>query len=623
MMNLEIIISFLAAMVISSLLVPLVKKAGDKLNIIAIANKRTIHSGRIVRIGGYAIYLSFILCAYIFLKTDTQINAILISSFLVFMVGLYDDIHDITPKKKLIVEFIATSIIIFYGKTMLRGVNIPHLSVELCNLIAIAITYGWIIGITNAINLIDGLDGLCIGISSIVLVTISITSLHFGRTDIASLSMILAGSAIGVLFYNFNPASIFIGDSGALFIGFMISVISLLGFGYKSSAFFTLGAPIIVLAVPIMDTIMAILRRKLRKKKFSEADREHLHHQLMFNLNLGQKKSVLILYGATILFSMSSYLYLYDKRAAIVLFMTLMFIFEIFVEYTQMISRKYRPVLTLINLFLHSDKLPVLSESEDDTLENISKQISEDNTRQKEYFRRKAKVYERTKRIAKMKNQNKLRNQIILISILVIAIVAVGGGAFYINRQNEIKQQELEKQRQEALEDDGLHYRESAHPTDLLKEIYTELQAANDSGDQEKEATYVAAYFATDFFTWSNKTEREDIGGLSYIWPDSRQSFASYALKDYYANFTEYEAKYGQTNLPEVVSYVVNSFGPSEYKLESEGNQDKETYDISLDITYKENDAGMPTSSLKKSMVITVVRDTELYYVVGIDYQDA
>ena len=170
---------------------------------------------------------------------------------------------------------------------------------------------------------------------------------------------------------------------------------------------------------------------------------------------------MLILYGATILFSMSSYLYLYDKRAAIVLFMTLMFIFEIFVEYTQMISRKYRPVLTLINLFLHSDKLPVLSESEDDTLENISKQISEDNTRQKEYFRRKAKVYERTKRIAKMKNQNKLRNQIILISILVIAIVAVGGGAFYINRQNEIKQQELEKQRQEA--------ERAAHPGNLRR----------------------------------------------------------------------------------------------------------------------------------------------------------
>lgn len=619
-MKIEIILSFIVAMILSALLVPIVKIVGDKLNIIALQNERTIHNGRIVRIGGYAIYISFIICAYIFLKTDVQINSILFSSFLVFMIGLYDDIHDVSPKVKLFVEIIAASIIIFYGKIMLRGITIPYLPGDICEWISIGITYLWIIGITNAINLIDGLDGLSSGISTIVLVTLSLTSLHFGRTDIAALSLLLAGATVGFLFYNFNPASIFMGDNGALFLGFMISVISLLGFGYKSSAFFTLGAPIIVLAVPIMDTIMAILRRKLRKKKFSDADREHLHHQLMFNLNLGQKKSVLILYGATVLFSLSSYIYLFDKKAAIALFVLLVIAFELFVEYTQMISRRYRPLLTIINLFVHSDKLPVLSEPEPDvhTLKELSTQINKENKQQIDYYRRRARAYERTKRIMKKDSKSKLKLQILIVSILSVCVVFGVVAVMYLKNQGESNQPPVVQP-----VDDGLNYTLSTNATDKMKEIFEQLEAANQSGDQEKEMTYAAAYFATDFFTWSNKTKREDIGGLNYVWPDSRQDFASFALRDYYANFTDYANKYGISLLPEVENYVINGVSESEFRLESEEDKDKPCFDISIDITYKQVSGGMPTSSLKSSMVITVVKDTELYYVVGIDYKEA
>lgn len=619
-MKIEIILSFIVAMILSALLVPIVKIVGDKLNIIALQNERTIHNDRIVRIGGYAIYISFIICAYIFLKTDVQINSILFSSFLVFMIGLYDDIHDVSPKVKLLVEIIAASIIIFYGKIMLRGFTIPYLPGDICEWISIGITYLWIIGITNAINLIDGLDGLSSGISTIVLVTLSLTSLHFGRTDIAALSLLLAGATVGFLFYNFNPASIFMGDNGALFLGFMISVISLLGFGYKSSAFFTLGAPIIVLAVPIMDTIMAILRRKLRKKKFSDADREHLHHQLMFNLNLGQKKSVLILYGATVLFSLSSYIYLFDKKAAIALFVLLVIAFELFVEYTQMISRRYRPLLTIINLFVHSDKLPVLSEPEPDvhTLKELSTQINKENKQQIDYYRRRARAYERTKRIMKKDSKSKLKLQILIVSILSVCVVFGVVAVMYLKNQGESNQPPVVQP-----VDDGLNYTLSTNATDKMKEIFEQLEAANQSGDQEKEMTYAAAYFATDFFTWSNKTKREDIGGLNYVWPDSRQDFASFALRDYYANFTDYANKYGISLLPEVENYVINGVSESEFRLESEEDKDKPCFDISIDITYKQVSGGMPTSSLKSSMVITVVKDTELYYVVGIDYKEA
>ena len=129
------------------------------------------------------------------------------------------------------------------------------------------------------------------------------------------------------------------------------SVISLLGFGYNASAFFTLGAPIIVLMVPIMDTLIAILRRKIHHKKFSEADRGHLHHNLMFKLKLGQRKSVLVLYLVTFLFSLSSYLYYYNPTAGTILFIALMIMFEIFVEVTDMISRKYKPIFNNCKYF--------------------------------------------------------------------------------------------------------------------------------------------------------------------------------------------------------------------------------------------------------------------------------
>lgn len=299
--------SFIVTFILSLILVPIVSKVTKNLGIIAHTNKQTIHKGVIARTGGYAIYVSFLIGAMIFLKTDIKINSILIGGFIIFLTGFYDDIHDISPKLKMLGQIIAALVVIFYGGISLKGFTLPFLPDTVSYIIAIIITIAWIVGITNAVNLIDGLDGLCGGISIIVLVTISLTSLTYGRTDISSLSLLLAGAIGGFLVYNFHPASVFLGDCGALFIGYMIAVISLLGFGYKSSSFFTLGAPIIVLMVPIMDTIIAIVRRKVHHKSFSEADRGHLHHKLMFSLELGQTKSVLILYFVTFLFSLCSY----------------------------------------------------------------------------------------------------------------------------------------------------------------------------------------------------------------------------------------------------------------------------------------------------------------------------
>ena len=600
-MSMQIFWSFLVTLGLSSCFVPLVNKAGRHLGIIAEQNKRTIHKGKIARIGGMAIYLSFLIGAAIFLKADRQINAILIGSFLIFTVGFLDDIFDLSPKKKLLVELVAALVIILCGDIWIKGVSIPFLPSFSFEYISMFVTIAWIIGITNAINLIDGLDGLCAGVSTIVLIAIAMTSLVFSRTDIAAISVLLAGAICGFLCYNFHPASIFMGDCGALFIGFMISVISLLGFGYKSSAFFTLGAPIVMLAVPIMDTFLAIIRRRLRVQKFSEAERGHLHHTLMFKLDLGQTRSVIILYVATTLFALSAYVYVFDKKLGLLIFLGLILIFELFIEYTGMVNTHYKPILATLNLFLKNPNLPSFS-AQQRKLE-IRAALKKDP----ESFKDANLEIEKEKLKMKKRKQKNL-----IVALALIAVAVIGGIAVFFATQRQSQEAPI------ALEEDTVNYVEGNHPTALMDEIYDQLLAANESGDKTQERELVAAYFAADFLTWSNKTDREDIGGLYLVYPDVRTEFASYALNLYYVNMNEHALTYGQEGLPEVESYAIISDETSDFIYEAK-NLDS-TYDITVQVTYKSKEGGMPTEDLKQEAVITVLEDGEKFYVVGVDY---
>lgn len=536
-MSLEICLSFIMTFIVSLILVPFVSKISKQLGIIAHTNKRTIHKGTIARTGGYAIYASFLIGTMIFLKTDTQINAILIGGFIIFLTGFYDDIHDLSPKLKMLGQIIAALVVIIYGDISLKGAIIPFLPSNVSHVIAIIVTIGWIVGISNAVNLIDGLDGLCGGISIIVLVTISLTSLTYGRTDISSLSLLLAGAIGGFLVYNFHPASVFLGDCGALFIGFMIAVISLLGFGYKSSSFFTLGAPIVVLMVPIMDTIIAIIRRKVHHKSFSEADKNHLHHKLMFSLELGQTKSVLILYTVTILFSLCSYIYLYDKIAATILFLTLMLFFEVFVEATNMIDRKYKPVLTIMNIFIKSEYLPSIKDT---------------------------KPYRRIVEKAKKKYA--------VVFLIVVAIVF--SLVFFINKDNTPKTNKPEQ---------TIEYKEVAHETPLMSNIYNQLKTAVSRNKKEDIRQLVAAYFITDYFTLSNKVVNQ-IGGIDYFYTDKKDDFTAYAKAAYYKNVNTLITN--KTNTQEVIKYSIISNEPSNVALS--GLEDYSYYDIKITVYFEE-----------------------------------
>jgi len=543
----------------------MVGKVSKKLGIIAHTNNRTIHKGIIARTGGYAIYISFLIGAMIFLKTDIQINAILIGGFIVFITGFYDDIHDLSPKLKMLGQVIAALVVIFYGGISLKGFTLPFLPSEISYIIAIIITIGWIVGISNAVNLIDGLDGLCGGISIIVLVTISLTSLTYGRTDISSLSLLLAGAISGFLIYNFHPASIFLGDCGALFIGYMIAVISLLGFGYKSSSFFTLGAPIVVLMVPIMDTLIAIVRRKVHHKSFSEADRNHLHHKLMFSLELGQTKSVLILYGATILFSLCSYLYLYDRIAATILFLTLMLLFEIFVEGTNMIDRKYKPVLTIANIFIKSEYLPSIKD---------------------------------TKPYRKIVNKAKKKYAVVFVVVLAIVFSFV----FILNKEDDKK----ESQKQTVV------YTEEENETKLMENIYNQLKIAVNRNNKDDIGQLVGTYFICDYYTLSNKSV-DQIGGINYFYSDKKDDFKAYAQDDYYKNANQYINS--STNNQEVINYEILSYDKSNKALV--GLEDYSYYDLKIEIYFNEINPIIKTDTL--STTVTLIEKDQKFSVVALE----
>ena len=474
------------------------------------------------------------------------------------MVGLYDDVHDLSPKVKLIFEMLAALIVIVYGQVYIKGFG--YFPSDAMTLLSGIVTLFWIIGITNAINLIDGLDGLSAGISIIVLVTISVTSILSGRSDIAALSLVLAGSIMGFLFFNFHPAKIFMGDCGALYIGFMISVISLLGFGYNASGFFTLGAPIIVLMVPIMDTLIAILRRKIHHKKFSEADRGHLHHNLMFKLNLSQRKSVLILYLVTILLSLSSYLYYYNQMAGTILFIALMILFEIFVEITDMISRKYKPLLTLANIFIDSDKFP------------------------------KIKFLDQYR---KRRTPKKAMRDHFIIGVLCLSLVVVAGYFISINNPQLPIKTTAVKSPYSKISD-----------IDLMNTIYARLDTSYKEHNEEDECQLVAAYFACDYYTFVDKKD-DEIGGLDYMYPDMIENFSNYANTSFYSQKNNYPEL-------EVLKYNIISFSPS--KVSISNLDDNNYYNVLISLTFNEEVEGLNTT-----VNVTVVKVDDRFYICGLD----
>jgi len=335
----EIIKIVLITFLCSALLVPFVKKIAEFVGALDIPNGRKVHKEPIPRLGGLAIFFSFLLGYMLFSRQSIEMIAILIGSFIVVLTGIIDDIKPLQARYKFAGQLIAALVVVLYGGIVLNNISAFGLNITFTPIVAKVITVVFILGCINCINLIDGLDGLAGGISSIYFLTIGIVAVLMHQSSLdTSLTFIMLGATLGFLVHNFYPAKIFMGDSGSMFLGFIISVIALLGF--KNVTFTSFIVPLFVLAIPILDTLFAIIRRLLKKQHISEPDKSHLHHQFL-NMRFSHRNTVLIIYLIDILFATASIIYvLKDPFWGQVIYSILLIIVIWLVAFTDIITAK-------------------------------------------------------------------------------------------------------------------------------------------------------------------------------------------------------------------------------------------------------------------------------------------
>ena len=322
-----------------SLFIPVIGKIATHIGALDIPNERKVHKKAIPRLGGLGIYFGFLLGYMLFGKESIQMNSILIGSFIAVITGIIDDIRPIPAKYKFFGQLVSASIIPLYGGITLNEITAFGIYINF-GIISVPVTILFIVSIINCMNLIDGLDGLAAGLSSIYFLTVGIIAMIMHNSvglDVI-LTFVMLGSTLGFLLHNFHPAKIFMGDSGSMFLGYIIAVIALLGF--KNITLTSFIIPLLLLAIPILDTLLAILRRIINHKPISMPDKNHLHHQLL-KLNFSQRTTVLIIYFVDILFAIASIIYvLKDSTSGIIVYALLLIIVLIFICKTNILWEK-------------------------------------------------------------------------------------------------------------------------------------------------------------------------------------------------------------------------------------------------------------------------------------------
>lgn len=345
------IIGFIIASVMALWITPMIKAAAKRIGAVDAPNQRKVHTRIMPRLGGVAIFLAFGIAFFVISPAISGVNSnvamgLLIGGAVVVATGALDDKYDLSPKLKLLGQVIAAGIVVAFGlKVDLLNVPFGHTSIGI-GWLSIPLTIFWIVGVTNAINLIDGLDGLAAGVSGIATVSIFILSLLMGNITVALICAILLGSISGFLVYNFHPAKIFMGDSGALFLGFCLATLSVLGF--KQATMMSFIMPLLILGVPLSDTFFAIVRRVADRKPISAADKNHLHHCLL-QLGLSHRTTVLLIYGIAALFAASAVLLSQTTLWLTIVIISLMLIvIQISAEAIGVFSGTRKPVIRLM-----------------------------------------------------------------------------------------------------------------------------------------------------------------------------------------------------------------------------------------------------------------------------------
>lgn len=300
---------------ISYVLTPIVMLLAVKVKAIDIPKDgRRMHSRPIPRLGGLAIFIAFELGVLIFCDLSNQVIGMLLGAVVIAGLGFADDILNLSPWLKLLFQGIAAAIPILCGNVISR-ISLFGYTIEFGKW-GILFTVFWIIALTNAVNLIDGLDGLACGVASISSFSLLIITIMLAESNVAVIAAILFGSCVGFLPFNFNPAKIFMGDTGALTLGYVLSCISIQGL-LKTQAMVSFFVPFLIFALPVADTTVAIIRRLIQGKSPFQADRGHLHHKLI-DLGLSQRQSVTVLYAISGILAISSVIFLTSKLRAVV-----------------------------------------------------------------------------------------------------------------------------------------------------------------------------------------------------------------------------------------------------------------------------------------------------------------
>ena len=315
-----------AAFLTSYFLTPSVRKFAESIGAVDQPSARRINDHPVPRMGGIAIFCGFILSVLLFAELSQQVAGILVGTLVIALMGAIDDLYNLNPWIKLICQIAAAAIAIACGVVIDGFTDLVSFTdtVFLSRIPAYLITGLWIVGCTNAINLIDGLDGLAVGMTTISAFTLFFISLRVSDANVSIILVCLIGACAGFWPFNWNPAKIFMGDVGSQMLGYVLSTVSVIGL-FKMHALITMLLPVLAMAVPLADTAFAIIRRLLNGQSPFHADKGHFHHRLLA-LGLTQKQAVTVLYGISIVLGIFAYLMVGSTRLVKIICLTVAFV---------------------------------------------------------------------------------------------------------------------------------------------------------------------------------------------------------------------------------------------------------------------------------------------------------
>ncbi|MEG0824849.1 MAG: MraY family glycosyltransferase [Oscillospiraceae bacterium] len=300
--------ALLVAALVSFIITPVVKAFAQKVGAVDVPKDgRRMHDHPIARMGGLAIVLGFMLSVILFVDITKPMQGMLLGGVIIVVLGIFDDIYSLPAMFKFVVQIVAALVAVLSGNviSVLSNPNVfsanPYWDL---GALAIPITVIWIVALTNAVNLIDGLDGLAVGVSTISSMTLLVIAMAFSEGEVALLMAALAGACIGFMPYNMNPAKIFMGDTGSTFLGFILATVSIQGL-FKFPMIISFAVPFLMLGLPIFDTAFAFIRRIAHGQNPMHADRSHVHHRLI-DMGFSQKQAVAVLYMISAILGLSA-----------------------------------------------------------------------------------------------------------------------------------------------------------------------------------------------------------------------------------------------------------------------------------------------------------------------------